>query len=332
MSINTNKYQHLTKDDRIAIAALKVSGLGIRKIARQLGKSASTISRELKRNSVPDSSYGYSLAHSLSRERRKTANQTRKKITEGSNLEKYILKKLKLYWSPAQISGRLQLEQKLTLSHQTIYEYIYCNQSKLKQYLRCQKGKYRRKYGTRIRELLREQLKKKRIDVRPDIINSRTRLGDWEGDTIVGKERVVHILTHVDRKSGLLLADKATVATAQEIQRLTLNRFNSLPRTKVKSITYDNGVQFNKYEDTEHKLGIPIYFAFPYHSWERGTNENTNGLLRQFFPKKFEFTSITQQRLDKVVKLINSRPRKRLNYLTPLEVFRGRGVALRTRM
>ena len=139
-----------------------------------------------------------------------------------------------------------------------------------------------------VSSVTRELRKKELI---PDLtINQRKRLGDWEGDTIVGVEKTIHILTHVDRKS----------------------------------ITYDNEVQFNKYEDTKQKLGIPIYFAYSYHSWERGTSENTNGLLREYFPKKSVFRKVTQTELDKKVKLINNRPRKRLNFFTPREVFWGR--------
>lgn len=256
------------------------------------------------------------------------------------------------FGTPEQISGRLKIELESnrdskvkslglnsTLSYQTIYNYIYLARPLWKKYLRIIgiKGKYRRKYGTKVREKLREESKKKRIDTRPEIINTRGRLGDFEGDTIVGVERTIHILTHVDRKSRYLIADKAESVTKEYIAQLTIQSFKKLPRTKVKSITYDNGVQFEKHQDTEQKLqkvtnnnNFNIYFAYPYHSWERGTNENTNGLIRKYYPKKTPFKNITQKELDKVVKLINSRPRKSLNYLTPTEVFRGRGlVAIR---
>jgi transposase, IS30 family len=301
-------------------------------IARELDKDVSSVSRELSRNKDPGSGiYHYSTANNFAKARRVAANGLHVKIQLGSDLEKYILKKLEIGWSPEQIAGRLRLEneetKKLKLptpTCQTIYDHLYLHKKAYKKYLRCKKGKYRKKRGTRLREKEREELKKKRIDSRPDIINQRKRLGDWEGDTIVGVEKTIHILTHVDRKSGYLLADKAEEATREGIQRLTLSRFGKLPKSKRKSITYDNGVQFNKYEDTEQKLDIPIYFAYPYHSWERGTSENTNGLLREYFPKKSAFRKVTQTELDKKVKLINNRPRKRLNFFTPREVFWGR--------
>jgi transposase, IS30 family len=322
----------LTKEERIEISSYLKAGLTQSKIAYHLNKSKSTVSREITRNKDPvTNEYKYSLAHRLTKQRKISANKLRCKITTDSKLEKYIKTHLKLNWSPEQIAGRIREKKengKLkyivnTPAYQTIYNHIYLHLPDMKQYLRIigVKGKYRRKYGTKIREQLREEGKKKRIDTRPDIINTRSRIGDWEGDTIVGAEKTTHILTHVDRKSGYLIADKVEMATAESVQILTINSLKKLPKTKVKSITYDNGVQFSKYEDTEQKLNISIYFAFPYHSWERGTNENTNGLIRKYYPKKTQFNNITQKDLDKTVKLINNRPRKRLNYLTPHEVF-----------
>ena len=324
---------HITKDERIQLETLKKEGCSFRYIAKELGKNVSNISREISRNKDPvTANYHYSLANKMAQSRRKQANSSRVKIKIGSELEAYILAKMEENWSPEQIAGRLKSEVKSlklpTPAPQTIYDFIYLNKPDYKKYLRCKKGKYRRKRGTKIREKEREEGKKKRIDTRPEVIETRERLGDWEGDTIVGGEKTIHILTHVDRKSGYLFADKAEDISKEGIQILTLNSFQKLPADRIKSITYDNGVQFNKHEDTEVKLikqtkndDFNIYFAYPYHSWERGTNENTNGLLREYFPKKSLFKNITQAELDKKVKLINDRPRKRLKYLTPAEVF-----------
>jgi IS30 family transposase len=229
------------------------------------------------------------------------------------------------YWSPEQIAGRLKHlypnDRVRHVGKDSIYKFIYEERKDLVKYLRCQKGKYRRRYGTRIREKQREELKKRRIDQRPVMVEKRERIGDWEGDTIVGQERTKQILTHVERKSGLLLADKLEYSTAEETKDKTIERFKSIPKKKKRTLTYDNGSTFADYELTEKKSGIEIYFAYPYHSWERGTNENTNGLLRQFFPKKSAFAMITQEAIDEATNLINNRPRKRLNYLTPNEVF-----------
>lgn len=269
--------------------------------------------------------YDAGVAKENSKNKRIEANQRFRRIENNKWLEKYIIKKIKKYWSPEQISGRLRKkwpnDKSRHISKDSIYKFIYTEKKCLVKYLRCQKGKYRRRYGTRIREKQREALKKRRIDQRPEIVEKRGRIGDWEGDTIVGKERTKQILTHVERKSGLLLADKLEFSTAEETKTKTVERFKTIPKKKKCTLTYDNGTTFAEYEMIEKKTGIEIYFAWPYHSWERGTNENCNGLLRQFFPKKSAFAMITQEAIDEACGLINNRPRKRLGYLTPNEVF-----------
>ena len=322
-------YTHFTKEERIRLAALKQAELSNCEIARELRRDVATIGRELKRNQSPvDGRYLPGGADRICHGRREAANQQFRKILPGSELEKYIATKLKKYWSPEQIVGRMKREKlfNTVVVHETIYQYIYHIKPELKKYLRCVKGRYRRRYGTKIREKQREEAKKKRIDERPKVIETRQRIGDWEGDTIVGAEKTIHVLTHADRKSGLLLADKASEATARVIRELTVERFSKLPKKKRLTITYDNGVQFSEHETTERDLKMSIYFAYPYHSWERGTNENTNGLLRYFLPKKTPFKTLTQQKLDRCVKLINTRPRKRHHYATPEEVFSGVAV------
>jgi len=155
------------------------------------------------------------------------------------------------------------------------------------------------------------------IESRPESVNTRARIGDWEGDTIVGKERIERILTHVDRRSGLLLAYR-TQADSHSVRLAVREIFRTLPCS---SITYDNGSEFAAFEKIEEDIGTKVFFAHPGKPHERGTNENCNGLLRQFFPKGSSFATITQNDVGKVVDLINSRPRKRFNYRTPLEVF-----------
>jgi transposase, IS30 family len=336
-------YKHLTKDERTTISAFHKAGWTQTRIASDMGLNQATISRELSRNSVSCCAYNPTTAQKQAKERRIKANKDQlTKITYGSKLREYIVAKMTVEnWSPQQIAGRmkrdwdiLNLEHKV--SHETIYKWIhslgsnkddpkYNSDLELKNQLtltlRYNKGKYRRRHGTRQRRKECEEMKKNRIDTRPAIVETRERIGDWEGDTIVGDEKSIHILTHVERRSGYLLADKLEQATAEQTQLKTLARFRLLPDDKKHSLTYDNGVQFSLHQGTEQKSGIPIFFAYPYHSWERGTNENTNGLLRQYYPKGSMFEGITQEALDQVVDLINNRPRKRLNYLTPHEVF-----------
>jgi len=314
--------KQITNDQRNEIYALKRAGHKQKDIARILHKDPSAICRELKRNQSNSGRYLARGAKLKTKERRIKANQRFKKIEHNTKLRKYILKKLKKYSSPEQIAGQWNKSRRdQRIGKDTIYKFVYEKRKNLIQYLRCQKGKYRRRYGTRIREKQREALKKRRIDQRPEIINQRGRVGDWEGDTIIGQDRKPAILTHVERKSGLVLADKLERATAEAAKDRTTERFKRIPRDKKYTITYDNGSVFSEHEMTERQTGLTIYFAFPYHSWERGCNENANGLLRQFFPKKSIFATITQRDIQKAVGLLNNRPRKRLNYSTPYEVF-----------
>ena len=316
-------YQHITSNQRNELSALLIARIKKKDIAKQLGKDRTTIWRELQRNGTSNQrGYDARIAKGKAKKRRIKANQRFRKIENDNRLKRYIIKKLKQLWSPEQIAGRLRHEyDKAIIGKDSIYQFIYDQRKDLVKYLRCQKGKYRRRYGTRIREKQREEAKKKRIDTRPVVVDLRQRLGDWEGDTVIGQDRKPAILTHVDRKSGLLLADKLERATAELTRQKIVTRFDKIPRRKKHTITYDNGSEFSEHKTTEEKTRIDIYFAYPYHSWERGCNENANGLLRQFFPKKSIFATIRQEQIQSATRLINNRPRKRLNYLTPYEVF-----------
>jgi len=315
-------YKHITSEERDKLSVLLQAGMDQEEIAMLLNKDPSSISREMRRNSDPcTGKYHAKIAKKKTAFRRFEAKQDQYKIQNNKKLKKFILVKLKRFWSPEQIAGRVNRRRKKTIvSKDTIYQYIYRVKPRLTKYLRFKKDKYRRRRGTKIREKQREEVKKRRINTRPKIVEKRKRVGDWEGDTIIGKGRTSAILTHVERKSGYLLADKVKNRTSQEIDKV-VERFENIPKSKKVTETYDNGVEFSSYEDIERETNITIYFAMPYHSWERGTNENTNGLLRQFFPKGMRFDTITQKEVDMAVSLLNNRPRKRLNYLTPKEVF-----------
>ena len=319
-------YKHISSSQRNELSALLRAGLSQKQAAQLLGKTASAVCQELKRNpATTKMGYDAGIAKVNTKQRRIIANQRFRKIENNQWLRNYVVKKTKKYWSQEQISGRLERkwpnDKNRQIGKDSIYKFLYAERKDLVKYLRCQKGKYRRRYGTRIREKQREALKKRRIDQRSEIVAKRERIGDWEGDTIVGKERTKQILTHVERKSGLLLGNKLEHSTAEETKNKTIERFDKIPKNKKYTSAYDNGTTFSEYEMTEKKTGIEIYFAWPYHSWERGTNENANGLLRQFFPKKSSFAMITQEAVDEACRLINNRPRKRLGYLTPNEVF-----------
>ena len=190
-----------------------------------------------------------------------------------------------------------------------VINWIYEGRNNLVKYLRCKKGNYRRRYGTRIRE-------------RPEIVEERARIGDWEGDTVIGKERTRRLLTNVDRKSGYGLIDKLDLVSAELVWKKLEERFSKIPENKKHTYTYDNGTEIGK-EDSclEKKIKMDVFRAFAYHSWERGCNENFNGLVREFFPKKTKFANISKKEVQEVERLLNNRPRKRLNYYTPREVF-----------
>jgi IS30 family transposase len=191
----------------------------------------------------------------------------------------------------------------------------------LKKYLRSQKGKYRRKRGTKIREKARELAKKRRIDERPQVVERRGRIGDIEGDTMLGRDKRVRIVTLVDRRSGYLIAYLLPKHNAELLTKLAVQKLKRLPKEKRRTLTLDNGTEFSDWERLEKQTGMTIYFAYPYHSWERGTNENTNGLLRQYFPKSMDFNIITSKELADVVRRLNDRPRKRLKFKSPKQVF-----------
>jgi IS30 family transposase len=293
-------------------------------IARLLTKHRTTIWREKRRNEKKNKKYHAGIAKEKTTERQVAAHRRQKKIENSQWLRNYIVRKTKKRWSPEQTAGRIKKlwpdKKERHIGKDSIYKYIHEHRKDLVKYLRCQKGKYRRRYGTRIREKQREEAKKKRIDKRPAIVAKRGRIGDWEGDTILGKDKN-HILTHLERKSGLLLADKLNVVTAEETKEKTVDRFKSIPKDKKYTMTYDNGTTFSAHELTEKKTGLEIFFAYPYHSWERGCNENANGLLRQYFPKGMAFARVKQKEVAFAVSEINHRPRKRHDYLTPLEIF-----------
>lgn len=314
-------YTHLTKEQRFKIQSWIEVGLSQTDMATRLSKDKGTISREIAKNGYPSGHYHGGHANTLAHQRRMHGRRHTKKLVKNKRLRRSVIGRLKQKDSPEQIHGKRRRLNKPSVCHETIYQYLYTERPDLMHLLRQKKGKYRRRHGTKTRELLREQAKKRWITERPAYINNRSEIGHWEGDTIRGKERTTAIATHVERVSGYGFADKLDHATAAHMKEKTIERFKHLPKNKRKSETNDNGVEFSEHEHTATALGMQIYFALPYHSWERGTNENWNGLLRQFFPKGSEFATVTQMDVDRAVRNLNHRPRKRLNYLSPHEVF-----------
>ena len=241
------------------------------------------------------------------------------RIEKWSKVESFVLQKIKQYWSTEQISWRWRLEKNESLSKDTIYSYIYNNYPELI-------AKYFRRKWKKYQNKRREKYQlhnRKMIELRPDIVETRERIWDWEWDTVIGRRwgNKEVILTNVERKSWYLLARKIPDKSGNSVLEWTIHLFKYIPKYKQKTMTYDNGREFSEHSMIEYETNLEVYFANPYCSWERGTNENTNWLLRQFLPKKTDFQSVSQKQLKYYLKLINSRPRKRLHYLSPIEVF-----------
>lgn len=321
-------YAHLTRDDRISLSALLKEGLSIRRCARNIGVSHTTVSNEIRVSGGRDN-YKPRIAHRRYLKTREGANQCHRILGKDKKVTAKVIRLLKKEWSPEQIAGRSELELGVKLSSPTsIYNYV--NPRKELHHLLPRKcNKYRRtKAGNERKKMRVAESVKRSIDARPEIVAKRERIGDWEGDTIVGSERTARMYTATERKSGYLLADLLKKVSAELIRESSVRLFEKIPRPKKHTITYDNGTEFSEFELTEKQTKIETYFAHPYHSWERGTNENTNGLVRRYFPKGTLFSNIELTYFKEVINKINHRPRKRLGYKTPYEVYHG--VTLRT--
>ena len=321
-------HHHLTRDQRVELAVLWHLGQTKAQIARQLFVHRSTIGRELGRNQYK-SGYHARVAQAKAKYRRRAANRRRYRMPPDSFLARYCEKALQCELVPEQISGRLRLVLGTRpICSETIYRWIYLDRPDLLGLLRSSKHGYRRKRGTNARWRKREQDRKRWIWQRPEDIELRLLVGDWEGDTVHGARHEGYLATLVERVSGYTLARKLETNTAQAFREAVQAMFADIPVRLRRTLTLDNGSEMNEFEALEENTGTIVYFARPYHSWERGTNENTNGLLRQYFPKKQSMTHVTQEQVDRAVARLNTRPRKRLNYQSPHTVFYSR-VAFR---
>ncbi len=316
-------YRQLAREQRYQIYALMRAGHNQSQIAVMVGCHKSTISRELRRNRGLKGYRPYQ-ADELAYSRQCDAYRSRIAWQTWQQVERLLRQE----WSPEQIAGRLKLEKQPPVSHECIYLYVYAEKRRggtLHRHLRSQK-KQRKRYGGYIR---RGQIPNRTsIDKRPKIVASKGRFGDWEADTIVGARHKGGILSVVERKSKLTRLRKLATKGAEELKDNSIELLGPLA-AKVHTITVDNGKEFCQHEQIAAGLQARIYFAHPYASWERGLNENTNGLVRQYFPKKYNFAGITNCDLQHVEELLNNRPRKTLGYRTPNEVFfKQRSVAL----
>ncbi len=322
-------YKQLTYSDMVKIETFIAEGYKAGEIAIKIGKNATTIYRCMKNNSDDNGIFVADEVWEKVSERKSNANK-HIRIIPDSLLEKYILVKIEEHWSPEQIAGTWADEKKESICHETIYQYVYKYRPHLvKMFFRRKGKKYKHERKSKY------QIPDRRmIDERPKEVENRKEVGHWEGDTIVGKDHKGSIVTNVERKSGKLIASKTKDRTAEAIFEATVEDFKNIPDQLHISITYDNGREFSAHKKIENTIKMTVYFAHAYSPWERGSNENTNGLLREFIPKGTDFDTVSKEDLAYYVDLINNRPRKRLGFKTPNEVFQEEleKVALDSRM
>ena len=315
------EYRQLTEEDRIEIYAMKQAGKKQNMIAAKLGVDPGTISRELTRN-CGLRGYRPRQAQQKALHRRFTA---RKAVKMTSETIGYIECKLQQEHSPEQIAERMKLDPGWhgpTVSHERIYQHVWRDKvwgGVLHKHLRICGTKQRRK--RRNSRDMRGTIKNRvGIEKRPDIVERKIRIGDWEGDTVVGKNHQGALVTLVDRKSKLTLIGKVDRYTAESVEKTIVSLMELLPRRSY-TLTVDNGKEFASHESVAQTLRIRVFFADPYSAWQRGLNENTNGLIRQYVPKSSEVRTLTDEQIEHIMSRLNNRPRKALGFLTPNEVF-----------
>lgn len=315
-------YKQLTEMQRYQIEALKKAEMLQKDIAIIIGVSASALSRELSRN-TGKRGYRPRQANIKAINRRRNAIKAIKMTAEVCAL---IETKICLDFSPEQVSGWLSKEQGIAISHERIYQHVWTNKSgggELYKHLRHSNKKRKKQYGSKDK---RGQIRNRvSIEERPEIVGKKARIGDWEIDTVIGKNHQGALVTIVDRVSKFTLIKKVGSKHAEVVTQATIMLLKP-HMDKVLTITADNGKEFAGHESIAEQLDAAVYFAHPYSSWERGLNENTNGLIRQYFTKGSSFENITDDDVNEVMKKLNHRPRKTLNYKTPYAVFFGENM------
>lgn len=320
----SKNYIQLTEAERELIATMHWEGKGPSEIARTIGRDKGTISRELKRNASTEyGCYTPCQAHKRSIQRKLTARQSRP-LLKNKKVQQYVRRKLRLGWSPEIIAGRLKETGQL-ISHEAIYQFIYHRDTADRQQLisllcrahrkRRIKGKGRKVRKTKIPNRVS-------IDARPKAAGDRKQVGHWEGDTLISRKSKAALHSMTERVTRLLRISKLESKSAAETNRAVTKALRRLPAKAKRTLTLDNGTENARHEELTEKLGIKCYFADPYSAWQRGSNEQINGLIRRYLPKGTDFSKIDKDQIKKIEKLINNRPRKCLGFKTPLEVAR----------
>lgn len=326
------EYVHLSLLEREQITLLRHEKKSIGDIAKALGRSKSTISREIKRNCSP--SYNLYLAHRAhERAELKREQASSRRRLKDAFIVSYVTAKLKLGWTPEIIAGTIRLEhQGFSISHEAIYQYIYHPDTENRQELiACLPRAHRKRRPKGICRKTRKIRISNRIPIndRPAEVENRIQFGHWEGDSLVSRKSRSALNSLVERKSRLLMLTKLHAKTAEATYEAVTERLGGLPAKAIRTMTFDNGTENAMHEKITSDIGIKCFFAHPYASWERGTNEHVNGLIRRYLPKGTDFSIITEKQIAEIEYLINSRPRKCLGFKTPIEVAASHGVALR---
>jgi IS30 family transposase len=312
------KYSQLSQEERYFFSSHLASGCSIPSIAREMGRAPSTLYRELDRNRRPSGRYAAFVADSYATARRRRARR-------GSNYPAdcwdLVIELLELQWSPEQISNYLINTNQASISFQTIYRWIRKDRRRggiLYRNLRIMPKRRRKRYGSDdSRGILRG---KRLISERPALVNDRQEFGHWEADTVMGKDKHQCVLTLVERMTGAARLAKLSNRTAAQATA-AISRIIGAEPARFKTITFDNGTEFHSYKELEDRFSVTCYFAYPHHPWERGINENFNGLLRQYLPKGRSLDYIGERKLASICERLNYRPRKRLGFRSPQEVF-----------
>lgn len=317
------KYNHLTLAERDVITTMLFEKHTLGEIAKSLGRSKSAISRELKRNSSSEYKlYLSHRAHGRAVQRRKKAS-TRPRL-KNSRILSYVTSKLKEGWSPEQIAGRICIDHKgLSISHEAIYQYIYHPGTEgRKDLIGCLRRAHRKRKTKGVGRKERKTKIPNRIpiDLRPPSVEKRVHYGHWEADSLVSRQSLVALNSLVERKSRLFMLTKLGRKSADATFKAIVNRLKNLPKKARRTLTLDNGTENAMHEEITSSIGIKCFFTHPYCSWERGTNENLNGLVRWYLPKGTDFSNISDEQIEQIESLINNRPRKCLGFKKPIEV------------
>ncbi len=317
-------WHHLSLSEREVISRMRYSGASPSAIARKLGRHRGTISREIDRNTLCGADGYYAHQAQWVSELRRWESKARF-VQHGRRVWRYVKKTLRAGWSPEQIAGRMAADfaddESMRISHETIYAWITEDKRQGGVYWKCLRQshrKRRKRYGSHgNRGRIKDRVG---IAKRPQVVEQRSRLGDWESDTMQGQGNRGYLVTHVDRKSRYVVAARIEDKRAESFNQGTQRAFRWIPACSRKTMTADNGKEFSQFKELERLLGVDVYFADPYSSWQRGTCENTNGLLREYFPKTMNLLTVSHQRVAAVVRRLNNRPRKCLGYRTPREI------------